>query len=133
MSDGPFEAVYVISVAAELAGMHPQTLREYERKGLVSPRRTKGNTRRYSQEDIQRLRDIQHLTQQEGVNLAGVAIILDLRRQLVDATRRVAEVEGDLAAAMADGRAAVASVHRTYRKDLVPYAPPAKLVRKRSS
>jgi MerR family transcriptional regulator/heat shock protein HspR len=74
--------VYVISVAAELAGVHPQTLRIYERRGLLQPQRTAGNSRRYSQRDVDRLRRIQHLTQDEGVNLAGVRIIMDLERQM---------------------------------------------------
>src|SRR5262245_52579702 len=75
-------AVYVISVAAELAGVHPQTLRIYERKGLLSPQRTAGNTRRYSERDIERLRAIQELTQDEGVNLAGVRLIMDMQAEL---------------------------------------------------
>ncbi|MGH2720285.1 MAG: heat shock protein transcriptional repressor HspR [Actinomycetota bacterium] len=74
--------VYVISVAAELAGVHPQTLRIYERRGLLQPQRTQGNSRRYSQRDVDRLRRIQRLTQEEGVNLAGVRIIMDLERQM---------------------------------------------------
>ena len=75
------EALYVISIAAELAGVHPQTLRVYERKGLVQPHRTEGNTRRYSEDDIIRLRKIQELTQ-EGVNLAGVMKVMDLEREM---------------------------------------------------
>jgi MerR family transcriptional regulator/heat shock protein HspR len=75
------QAIYVISVAAELAGVHPQTLRVYERKGLLSPARTAGNTRRYSPHDIDRLRKIQELTQ-EGINLAGVITILGLEERL---------------------------------------------------
>jgi MerR family transcriptional regulator/heat shock protein HspR len=75
-------AVYVISVAADLAGVHPQTLRIYERKGLLSPQRTAGNTRRYSYRDVERLRQIQRLTQDEGVNLAGVRIIMEMQHQL---------------------------------------------------
>ena len=75
------QAMYVISIAAELAGVHPQTLRVYERKGLVQPQRTEGNTRRYSESDIARLRRIQELTQ-EGINLAGVMRIIELERQL---------------------------------------------------
>ena len=77
---GPQEerAVFIISVAAELAGVHPQTLRIYERKGLVRPERTSGNTRRYSQRDIDRLRSIQELTQEDGVNLAGVKRIMQM-------------------------------------------------------
>lgn len=81
---GPIDdlGVYVISVAAQLAGVHPQTLRIYERRGLLNPKRTSGNSRRYSQRDVDRLRRIQRLTQEEGVNLAGVRIIMDLERQL---------------------------------------------------
>lgn len=78
-------AVYVISIAAELAGVHPQTLRIYERKELLTPKRTTGNSRRYSERDVETLRKIQQLTQDEGVNLAGVKIIMDLERRLADA------------------------------------------------
>ena len=100
-------AVYVISVAAELAGVHPQTLRVYERKGLLAPQRTSGNTRRYSAEDIERLRRIQDLTQRDGVNLAGAKMVLRLEEQLDrmrrDLTRmasRVQELEADVAREM---------------------------------
>src|SRR5207244_2439686 len=93
-------ALYVISVAADLAGVHPQTLRIYERKGLLSPQRTAGNTRRYSERDVERLRQIQRLTQDEGVNLAGVRIIMEMQRRLDEAQaqldrarRRMAEVQ----------------------------------------
>jgi MerR family transcriptional regulator, heat shock protein HspR len=75
-------AVYIISVAAELSGVHPQTLRIYERKGLLQPARTAGNTRRYSEADIERLREIQRLTQDEGVNLAGAKRIMDLESEV---------------------------------------------------
>ena len=77
----PNQAIYIISVAAELAGVHPQTLRVYERKGLLQPQRTQGNTRRYSEEDIDRLRRIQELTQ-EGINLAGVMRIMQLETEI---------------------------------------------------
>jgi MerR family transcriptional regulator/heat shock protein HspR len=83
-------AVYVISVAAELAGVHPQTLRIYERKGLVNPRRTAGNTRRYSDRDIELLQQIHDLTQDRGINLAGVKMIIELQAEL-EALRRRAE------------------------------------------
>lgn len=96
-------AVYVISVVADLAGMHPQTLRMYERKGLLEPKRTAGNSRRYSQADLDQLVRIQELTQ-AGVNLAGVRVILDLedklaraQQRLTAANRRLAEVQKDLA------------------------------------
>ncbi|MGI8615541.1 MAG: heat shock protein transcriptional repressor HspR [Actinomycetota bacterium] len=88
-------AVYIISVAAELAGVHPQTLRIYERKGLVRPHRTSGNTRRYSEADIDRLRHIQRLTQ-EGVNLAGAKRIMALEEELHRVRARIAQLEARL-------------------------------------
>jgi MerR family transcriptional regulator/heat shock protein HspR len=105
-------AVYVISVAAELAGVHPQTLRIYERKGLVDPARTGGGSRRYSDADIALLQKIQELTN-DGLNLAGVKRVLDLEL-------RVAELEAEIARARTEGSAAVDQVHRQYRRDLVP-------------
>ena len=102
MMNNPFEQsdempVYVISVAAELSGMHPQTLREYERRGLVSPGRSAGRGRRYSMRDILALREIQRLSQDEGVNLAGVKLILDQIRELEQARRLVAELHAEVA------------------------------------
>jgi len=105
-------AVYVISVAAELAGVHPQTLRIYERKGLLEPARTVGGSRRYSDDDILLLQRIQALTD-EGLNLAGVKRVLALEA-------RVAELEIELGHARSESAAAVAAAHRTYRRDLVP-------------
>jgi len=109
---GPDQAVYVISVAAELAGMHPQTLRIYERKGLVDPARTTGGNRRYSEADVAMLLRIAQLTAQ-GLNLAGVKRVLALE---VEVTR----LEDELDRARSDGSQAVAEVHRQYRRDLVP-------------
>jgi MerR family transcriptional regulator/heat shock protein HspR len=105
-------AVYVISVAAELAGVHPQTLRIYERKGLVDPARTSGGSRRYSDDDIALLRRIQELTN-EGLNLAGVQRVLALEAE-------VARLRRALDDARAAARDEVASTHRQYRRDLVP-------------
>lgn len=85
--------VYVISVAAELAGLHPQTLRAYEREGLLTPARTQGGTRRYSERDIERLRFIRTLTQDQGLNIAGVRVVLDLGEKLETSRRRVGELE----------------------------------------
>lgn len=85
--------VYVISVAAELADLHPQTLRAYEREGLLTPARTEGGTRRYSRRDVERLRFIRTLTQDEGLNLAGVRVVLDLGEKLEGARRRIGELE----------------------------------------
>lgn len=106
------QAVYVISVAAELAGVHPQTLRIYERKGLVEPGRTQGGSRRYSEADIALLRRIQELTN-EGLNLAGVKRVLQLEYEL---NRTQAEVEELRSQAVSE----VDAVHRQYRRDLVP-------------
>jgi len=89
-------AVYIISVAAELAGVHPQTLRIYERKGLVRPKRTQGNTRRYSDRDIDALRRIQDLTQERGINLAGVKAIIEMQAELDALRRRSEELEAQL-------------------------------------
>jgi len=89
-------AVYVISVAAELAGVHPQTLRMYERKGLLAPKRTSGNTRRYSERDIERIRAIQELTQLGGISLSGVKLFIEMREQLAEMERRTAELEREL-------------------------------------
>jgi len=105
-------AVYVISVAAELAGLHPQTLRIYERKGLLDPARTGGGSRRYSDDDIAQLRRIQELTS-EGLNLAGVQRVLQLEHELAEA-RRALEAERKGA------EDAVEEAHRQYRRDLVP-------------
>ncbi len=89
-------AVYIISVAAELAGMHPQTLRVYERKGLVRPQRTQGNTRRYSQRDIDELRRIQDLTQDRGINLAGVKLIIEMQAEIAALRERSEELQAQL-------------------------------------
>src|SRR5216117_3122101 len=112
-------AVYIISVAAELAGVHPQTLRIYERKGLVRPLRTPGNSRRYSQRDIERLQSIQDLTQDRGINLAGVKMIIDLQAQLELLQERIAELEAQLrsAACRAEGAGASRGRPRPDRAD----------------
>jgi MerR family transcriptional regulator/heat shock protein HspR len=112
-------ALYVISVAAELAGVHPQTLRIYERKGLLSPARTSGRSRRYSDRDIALLRRIQDLTN-DGVSLAGVQRILALEKDLAIARERIAEVEARLDALQREAEQQVEAAHRQYRRDLVP-------------
>ena len=111
-SRSPHHAVYVISVAAELANIHPQTLRIYERKGLLEPARTSGGSRRYSDIDIALLLRIQELTN-EGLNLAGVQRVLELERENRDLRRQLADVEDR-------ARAQVAEVERRHRADLVP-------------
>jgi MerR family transcriptional regulator/heat shock protein HspR len=104
--------VYVISVAAELAGVHPQTLRIYERKGLLDPQRTGGGSRRYSERDLARLRRIQELTA-SGVNLEGVRRVLELEAE-------VERLRAELARTREEAREAVERTHRQYRRDLVP-------------
>jgi MerR family transcriptional regulator/heat shock protein HspR len=89
-------AVYVISVAAELSGVHPQTLRMYERRGLLAPRRTSGNSRRYSERDIERVRTILELTRREGISLAGVRLFLEMREELERMHQRTEALEREL-------------------------------------
>ena len=105
-------ALYVISVAAELAGVHPQTLRIYERKGLLEPARTSGGSRRYSEDDISRLQRIQDLTT-AGLNLEGVKRVMELE----DEVRRL---RGEIDQLQQEARDAVERTHRQYRRDLVP-------------
>jgi MerR family transcriptional regulator/heat shock protein HspR len=90
------QPVYVISVAAELSGVHPQTLRMYERRGLLAPRRTSGNSRRYSERDIERVRVILELTRRDGISLAGVRLFFELREQLEQMHRRTEALERQL-------------------------------------
>jgi len=108
---------YMISVAAELVGMHPQTLRIYEQKGLVRPQRTAGNTRLYSDADVERLRLIQRLTTELGLNLAGVERVLHLEDELQQMKRHLSRMESEM-------REALQEVHRQYRRDLVVYRQP---------
>src|SRR2546427_13065758 len=112
---------YMISVAADLVGMHPQTLRIYESKGLIRPRRTAGNTRLYSEADIERLRLIQQLTNDLGLNLAGVEQVLHLQDEVQRMRRTLDRMEREM-------REAVNRVHRQYRRDLVPWKPPIDLI-----
>jgi MerR family transcriptional regulator/heat shock protein HspR len=115
---------YSISVAAELAGMHPQTLRTYEAKGLVRPRRTPGGTRRYSDRDVERLRKIGALTGELGLNLAGAVRVLDLEDAMEVLAREVTSLRAKLEAAAEERRRELDRVHRSYRRDLVIYQTP---------
>ena len=112
------EAVFVISVAAELAGVHPQTLRIYERRGLIMPYRTPGGTRRYSQEDLNRLALIQELTDQ-GLNLEGVKKVLALRERVVKLESELSAIKDELHAAEEQVDREIAKVHRSYRRDII--------------
>jgi len=112
-------ALYVISVAAELAGKHTQTLRIYERKGLLEPARTSGRSRRYSDQDIQLLRRIQELTN-EGISLVGVHRILAIEEELAAARERGAQLEKTLESLRQEMEERVAAAHRQYRREIVP-------------
>ena len=114
-------ALFVISVAAELAGVHPQTLRIYERKGLVRPQRTHANSRRYSERDIERLREIQDLTAQ-GVNLAGVRRIIDLEGEIERLQAEVQDLKEQMDQLALEHKAELEAVRRAGRRDLVPYS-----------
>jgi MerR family transcriptional regulator/heat shock protein HspR len=115
---------YMISVAAEIVGMHPQTLRIYEQKGLVRPKRTAGNTRLYSEADIERLQLIQRLTNELGLNLAGVELVMRLEDELRKAHARIERLQQQL-------HDEVQKVHKQYRRDLVIYREPAAPERRR--
>jgi MerR family transcriptional regulator/heat shock protein HspR len=112
---------YMISVAADIVGMHPQTLRIYENKGLIRPKRTAGNTRLYSEADIERLRLIQQLTNDLGLNLAGVEQVMQLQDEVERMRRTLDRMEREM-------REAVSRVHRQYRRDLVPWKPPIDVI-----
>jgi MerR family transcriptional regulator, heat shock protein HspR len=112
--------VFVISVAAELSGLHAQTLRGYDRMGLVSPGRTSGGGRRYSMRDIAVLREVQRLSQEQGVNLAGIKRIIELEHEVDALHSRVAELTEELAAVHTAAEQAAAAIHRSYRNELVP-------------
>jgi len=106
--------IYMISVAAELVGMHPQTLRMYETKGLIRPQRTPGGTRLYSESDIERLRIVQRLTTELGLNLAGVELVLRLEDELRKAHAQIERLQEQV-------QEEVQKVHKHYRRDLVVY------------
>jgi MerR family transcriptional regulator/heat shock protein HspR len=112
--------MFVISVAAQLSGLHAQTLRGYDRLGLVSPGRTPGGGRRYSMRDIALLREVQRLSQDEGVNLAGIKRIIELEHEVDRLQQEVAALTQEIAAAYAAAEQAAAAIHASYRNELVP-------------
>jgi len=124
----PFEdklrPVFMISVAAELAEMHPQTLRMYERRGLIRPQRSSKSTRLYSLEDVDRLRRIQQLVSECGLNLAGVERVLEMEERLADMQQRLERLQADMAQLAAQAQEELEAVHRSYRKELVPLNSP---------
>src|SRR4051794_30062178 len=118
LSDDP--PAFVIPVAAQLAGMPPQTLRQYDRLGLVTPGRSTGRGRRYSARDVALLREVQRLSQEEGVNLAGVKRIIELESHVEALQARIGELQRDLQQARLDAARRVEQAHASYRRDLVP-------------
>ena len=113
--------VYMIGIAAELAGMHPQTLRIYERKKLVCPKRTAGSTRLYSDKDIETLKYIQELTQELGINLAGVKVILGLEREREELKGRFGQIREEMQNIREEMKEEIEKVHRQYRRELVVF------------
>jgi MerR family transcriptional regulator/heat shock protein HspR len=124
----PRRGVYMISVAAELAGMHPQTLRIYESRGLIQPKRSPKNTRLYSQEDVDRLRRIQELTSEMGMNLAGVEKVFELEEELDRMRRRMRSLERQAEKLEQDMAVELERVKRSFKAELVPYQPPGSLI-----
>lgn len=120
--------VFMISVAAELAEMHPQTLRMYERRGLICPQRSSKSTRLYSLDDVERLRRIQQLVAERGLNLAGVERVLEMEEQLAVLQRRLDELQADMERLAAQARLELEAVHRSYRKELVPLPRPGEVI-----
>ena len=123
-SEDRSRGVYMISVAADLAGMHPQTLRIYETCGLITPRRSAKNTRLYSDEDVERLRRIQELTTELGMNLAGVERVFELEQEVERMRRRLRNLERQAERAKAELEEEVERVRRSAKAELVPYEAP---------
>src|SRR4051794_34994350 len=120
----PGRGVYMISVAAELAGMHPQTLRIYESRGLITPKRSPKNTRLYSQEDVDRLRRIQELTSELGMNLAGVERVFELEEEIDRMRRRMRQLEKQADRVQEQLAAELEKVRKSFKRELVRYEPP---------
>ena len=121
--------VFMISVAAELAAMHPQTLRMYEARGLIEPKRSPKGTRLYSQSDVDRLRRIQEMTNELGLNLAGVERVLDLEEQLERASRRLEALERRSSEMRAEMEAEIERVRKSFKAEIVPYKSTTDLIR----
>lgn len=120
--------VFMISVAAELAEMHPQTLRMYERRGLIRPRRSSKSTRLYSLADVERLRRIQQLVAECGLNLAGVERVLEMEEQMENLQRRLDQLQADMDRLAEQAREELEAVHRSYRRELVPLSTPGPII-----
>src|SRR3954463_16554746 len=120
----PARGVYMISVAAELAGMHPQTLRIYESRGLITPKRSPRNTRLYSREDVERLQRIQELTTELGMNLAGVEKVFELEQEMARMRRRMRNLERQAERVQDELQAELDRVRRSFKREMVLWEPP---------
>jgi MerR family transcriptional regulator/heat shock protein HspR len=127
------QGVYMISVAAELAGMHPQTLRIYEARGLITPKRSAGKTRLYSQEDVDRLRRIQELTSELGMNLAGVEKVFELEEELERMRARMARLQSKTEELEVEMAEELERVKKSFRAEIVRYEPPGTALRGENS
>jgi MerR family transcriptional regulator/heat shock protein HspR len=126
--DDTVRPVFMISVAAELAEMHPQTLRMYERRGLIRPQRSSKSTRLYSLDDVDKLRRIQQLVGECGLNLAGVERVLEMEEQLAALQRRLEKLQIDMERLAAHAREELEAVHRSHRMELVPLSSPGEMI-----
>ena len=127
------QGVFMISVAAELSGMHPQTLRVYEARGLIKPRRSAKQTRLYSRRDVELLKRIQELTNEYGLNLAGVERVLSLEQKLEAMRSQMHKLEREAARMEREMLEQIEAVHRSYRRELVRWEPPGEIVRAKDS
>jgi MerR family transcriptional regulator/heat shock protein HspR len=126
--DDKLRPVFMISVAAELAERHPQTRRMYERRGLIQPKRSSKSTRLYSMDDVERLRRIQQLVSECGLNLAGVERVLEMEEKLAAMERRLEELRADMDRLAEEARAELDSVHRSYRMELITLSRPGEVM-----
>ena len=125
------QGVFMISVAAELSGMHPQTLRVYEARGLIKPSRSAKQTRLYSRRDVELLKRIQELTNEYGLNLAGVERVLSLEQKLETMRSQLDKLEREAARMQREMLEQIEAVHRSYKRELVPWQPPGSMLRSR--
>ena len=126
--DDKMRPVFMISVAAELAEMHPQTLRMYERRGLIRPQRSSKSTRLYSLDDVERLRRIQQLVGECGLNLAGVERVLEMEEQVNQLQRRLDQLQAEVERLTEQAQEELEAVHRSYRKEIVPFNNPGEMI-----
>jgi MerR family transcriptional regulator/heat shock protein HspR len=127
------QGVFMISVAAELSGMHPQTLRVYEARGLIKPSRSAKQTRLYSRRDVELLKRIQELTNEYGLNLAGVERVLSLEQKLESMRSQLSKLEREAARMQREMLEQIEAIHRSYKRELVRWEPPGEVLRAKDS